>query len=478
MWTHAAWHIMQHVCKGQPYHPGLLFVAAPLDIQHIFVAAGGAVSRLRDGLMRLAQVAPLCNAVGAMPDEGPWCAAMPLWCNPVLPLPLQPPGGLLEDMHDFKQLRHVVGLFTIADVLRVMQTLQACPKNATQLQYLAHVWFPLLRKHGYTSMPTCMEQVVRNRTRVSATIMLLVCSLPHTYVTAATNAMQQGLTPSMHEVVRDIIMPRLGWLDEHGKVIRLQGLTVRDATHLQLCPVRQLRAAKHERYVADAIGQPLGMRPDDTMVRQLYAILNACWRLKWENTHKEVFWRMAVFGMEGVQCDIHRMSCCVCEPGALVPDVRCHVFWECGMARAVREEIQKGLPPQTSPITKQNMWLIQPPPGVFAGVWRVVCLACVNAMWFGHRLMHAKWRQGQQCDETPGPRQRTLYDVWNIPRDEAPAHVSMLVAQAGRHAVYRFWSELQDFVNMKKVPRRWCGKLGPRHAFIAECGEGCLMLNR
>ncbi|GIL80441.1 hypothetical protein Vretifemale_9655, partial [Volvox reticuliferus] len=112
---------------------------------------------------------------------------------------------------------------------------------------------------------------------------------------------------------------------------------------------------------------------------------------------------------------------------------RLHHFWECPIAKAVREQIDRHLRLPSSAtiegayVTRQQLWLVQAPPGCEQAPWDVIAMAVLSSMEYGRYCLRAATReqrqQGisthgrQQQQQThiaeQGPRQRALTDFFN-----------------------------------------------------------------
>lgn len=113
------------------------------------------------------------------------------------------------------------------------------------------------------------------------------------------------------------------------------------------------------------------------------------WRLKWENKHKEIWWRLLLGGVVGAGGHGIALRNQHCPCGWTIPTglsnedaasaQRDHVFWFCTPARAVRAWIAQSLP-QGSSLQPRHLWLLQNPPRVHHGVWWVVALAALTAI--------------------------------------------------------------------------------------------------
>ena len=306
----------------------------------------------------------------------------------------------------------------------------------------------------------------------------------------------------------------VGWL--HGRRwVSVQGLTVKAATLLQLGPVTDER----RRYVGNFVAE-CGTPADRTnaavrevWVRHVFAAYSRLWRLPWDNAFKEVYWRLTQNGL-ATSARLHRAQpcgACGCQPAPGGPLIgRRHHFWECPVAQAVVQAVQQQLPQQwcVQPLQPHNLLFMHRPAGasrvttVHAGVWRVVCLAAVNAMDVGRRAAAQAQVEGQQAAAAAAaaaqvvPRQQQaegqqrLTDVWQPAplaphqqqhqqqvqqRQQARQQQQQQRQQEAREArlaevkvaaVARFWELLQDFVVMNAAPPRWGLAVAPNHPLL------------
>jgi hypothetical protein len=186
-------------------------------------------------------------------------------------------------------------------------------------------------------------------------------------------------------------------------------LTVKDTTDMQLGDVRQQQAAARQAYATQAFALSPALSEEVRIARTASFLrsLKTMWRLPWENTHKDILWRLAVNGVPGAGgLGICHQHPCVCghqlthaqrQAGDSTAH-RVHSFWECPVAMAVRQQLQRGAPGVQ--IHLWNLWLLQPPPrsGIRPVVWRVVALAALEAMDSGRRFM---WWHNRQQDALP-----------------------------------------------------------------------------
>jgi hypothetical protein len=177
------------------------------------------------------------------------------------------------------------------------------------------------------------------------------------------------------------------------------------------------------------------------------SVLSRLWRLKWDNRHKEVYWRLALNGLPVAA----RMG--NNKPGAPVPACgcghrnpdRCHHYWECWVVEDVKHTINARLNTNYT-ITIQNLWLCEAPEGVHAGVWDVVCIAAIAAMDSARRRMDAA--------RIDAKRQGLLRMPQDVP------------SQASRQATTRFWNLLQDYCTLATAPPEWQEQVTQGHPFF------------
>jgi hypothetical protein len=222
-------------------------------------------------------------------------------------------------------------------------------------------------------------------------------------------------------------------------------LTVKLATVLQMGAVQAERRQLHSAFVQEALGLP----PSDADIDAFCHCLKRAWRtVRWENHHKEVLWRLALDGVP-LRGNSHVQgppAACVC--GAQVsPTPRVHHFWSCAIAQAVIVDMAQS---SHAHITREGIWLLQPPAGVQECVWFVVCMAALTAMEQGRRHARALVKRGQAAGAA---------------------------ARASAHAVAAFWGRLSNFVALGAPPKGWTN-VPAAHPFIGVAAGDRLVLNR
>jgi hypothetical protein len=100
------------------------------------------------------------------------------------------------------------------------------------------------------------------------------------------------------EQTSKMLVARMGWETREGIRFTVGEYSVRLGTALQHDQVRQRRAEAHKLLVADAVGRAPNSPVVSEEVQRLIETLPRLWQeIKWENTHKEAYWRLTVDGI-------------------------------------------------------------------------------------------------------------------------------------------------------------------------------------
>lgn len=461
---------------------------------------------------------------GALVSPGSWCADAPLWGNLFAPAPPAAPGGVagprgLQTLPRGR-LRSPSGrwapnggglvrsaLLTVGDAVRAKRTIQG-----------------LASRPGYPYRGPWADADSE-----LADLEDVLSALPVGWRAAATAATppapgplaafleSDGLSPAAFSrpvSARELqvecgLVSGLGWR-LGGTSVRVSALSVRQATALQLRPLADLRA-RYQRDFVDAVA-PVVVRGDPTKVEACCkAVVTAqrqLWKLRWDNYFKEVYWRLVLNGLATAE-RMHMHDCdCVCgQVQGGQPDRR-HHFWECAVAQAVVAQLQQQLagwcPGALQP---HHVLCMLCPEAVGApgarplhkGVWRVVCLAAINAMDLGRRAANlAGMQQRQQAaleaaqQQLPRvPEDQLLItdllepEALSLEQQQHQAQVQQRrqaeaqldqqqrqqqaaakLEEVKQQAVARFWELLQDFVVLRAAPRAWLPQLAPDHPFL------------
>jgi hypothetical protein len=193
----------------------------------------------------------------------------------------------------------------------------------------------------------------------------------------------------------------------------------------------------------------------EALLSELHTLLRNLWKLPWDNSRKEVFWRLTLDGLPSA-ARMHMLGVS-CDCGMVAPD-RQHHFWGCPVAQAVTQMLQQHIPPQCH-VHRINVWLCRPPsPDLHVGVWQVVCLAAVISMNKGRQLL------------------------FKLSSSQPALSAQQRVDFACKVAVATFWDMLEDFVGVGLHNPLWLAEVGHAHPFLhvmhdAE-GLGHLRVNR
>jgi hypothetical protein len=234
-----------------------------------------------------------------------------------------------------------------------------------------------------------------------------------------------------------MLWQRVGWLRPHGRPLLLPKATVKTLTSLQAGLQHTVIREKHAAFLLDAaIGTDFDL---DALHTELRSVMRHLWRLPWDNSRKEVYWRLALDGLPSA-ARMH-LTGAVCDCGQVAPG-RNHHFWDCPVAQAVVQVLQGQLP-QPNIVRRVNLWLCRPPtPQIHTGVWMVVCLAALLSINKGRKL---------------------LYKLSQV---VPPVSVQQRVVTACTVAVATLWDMLADFVGVGMSSPDWLQAIGHAHPFL------------
>lgn len=216
----------------------------------------------------------------------------------------------------------------------------------------------------------------------------------------------------------------------------------------------------------------------------------AVWReqRRWTHAHKEVVWRFWADALPTAARMHGAGATCLC--GAAVPG-RAHHYRDCPVAAAVLAELGRvvGAPS----LHASHVWLMLPPAGLHAGLWRVVCVAAIAAMDGGRRAANARAAERARAAARrlaslpPGQRQLTEFFQPSAPATaanggdpataEAPgaaaarARRQLRVQAAAQQAVARMWELLAEFAAARVVPRELLRRAPEVHPFLQRDGD-------
>ena len=486
---HASWTaaFIKHSMQPAPQQPPWVRVAAALlHEQHVNMqplALAATAGRPQGWSMCLGQPLPAtCAAFGRLVQglthlppvvdvaEEPlvadtWCYEAPLWGNPLLPTASN--GSSLE-----QQFPHLLALpfmdtvgwaVRFADAVALLWREQRAYLSPRTLRQAQRLYRSVIQPRCLRGAPadSPLYQVAVAHQQLSA----LLEALPTAWVAAARQVYEliQVAGPQAQQVrtmlgipdrsqVADMLFVRLGWKLGPGLVCPLGALTVKVATNLQMREAWVLRARLIQAFVREARGwQPntIVLAEDEGCVLAAFARL---WKLRWENYHKEAFWRIAVDGFHYVGGTHHPryagQHACVCPCGSQ-GDVgpRMHHFWLCPVAINLVNFMMTHL---GQVIDRSHLWLLQQPLGVLEPVWDVVGLAALSALEYGRKRL---WAASQAQHGT-----------------------GELIGRVGAAVVADFMARLVGFAALGRAPKGW-RNVHAHHPFLGVDLDGRLRVN-
>ena len=184
----------------------------------------------------------------------------------------------------------------------------------------------------------------------------------------------------------------------------------------------------------------------------LRTTLHRLWRLRWDNTHKEAFWRLAANGFSAFPMHASNLqrglpaARCPCGTAMDFGDRR-HHFWDCVIARTLLDDLQRHA---AAPLSRAHVWLAQPPAPLSPVVWDVVVLACLSALEGGRRALYAA----------------------RASRDSVLPRATL--TRIGVTVTLDFWARLHDFATLGLAPPDW-STVPPSHPFLCRAGDDSIV---
>lgn len=340
---------------------------------------------------------------------GDWCAAVPLWGNPLLPHFPQPSASWVAE----------TPINSISSLLLAYRA-ASCPPS---------LWLSLRAQHfgGSTLVSRVLQPFAQQA------MAALLQRLPAPWV----RAVRPTPNPSPLHETTSLLLERLGWTHGTGQ-LPASDYNVRGGTQLllQLTEQPRRRAEYFSSFCRAALGAGASPIAIQEAVAGLPCLLQRLWRLQWDNKRKEVLWRLLYDGLP-TAARLHMVSLCAC--GHVSPD-RVHHFWDCPVASAVVNVAAAQLPGAPA-LSRAQVWLGVEPAGCIAEVWAVACLCMLVAMERGRRAMWKRIDGGQSPTQS-------------------------LVSALQNFAIAQFWESLTDFCAVGAAPDRWKRPLAGAHPFI------------
>ena len=194
------------------------------------------------------------------------------------------------------------------------------------------------------------------------------------------------------------------------------------------------------------------------------------WRIKWLNRRKEAYWLLALDG-HPTAARMQMDAPCPCGTGGAQPGRR-HAFWDCPATSDVRAALAHAAGTPTSQLQCRHVWLCQLPPGstLPADAWQVLCMAAVEAMDTGRKILTAhaiQQRRQQQQRQQQQQQQLTLDQAWQLQLPDvdsesegdseagapaAPAAAAAIISTARAAAALHLDRRVQEFRALNLSP--------------------------
>jgi hypothetical protein len=421
----------------------------------------GGMGRVPPPLLKLLQalqaLPPWRDVSNAPLPPGDWCYNMPLWCNPFMV-------GAVHGVLPWRGLEMQCGglallgtINTVGDALRAWQEVHRAPSTAVYQQGVRQFWFGA--DATFADWQLAKEQLTA-----------LVAAIPSVWREMAERVSDAGLlrAPSAAQT-GERLLARLGWKGPGSKQYTMSAMTVRMFTALQWPSASAAVSARHSAFV-QAVQTMVDPGVPPVTVQELLGFMRGVWRLRWDNSRKEVVWRL-VFDALPTAARMHK-SDRICACGQAVPGWH-HHFWDCPAAQAVVAAMQQQLSALGVQLRPVHLLVgRRPHPALHPGVWCVVVVAALSGMWKALKLQD-KWAISQAQGQV------------------VPLHLTtsaQRVQVVSRLAVATMWDMLQDFVCLRMYPHEWLigvgvePGVGAAHPFLAAdhgvAGQQVLVVRR
>jgi hypothetical protein len=423
-------------------------------------------------------------------ELGEWCFFLPLWGNPLFPASTTARQGLehfrgnwtyqqdhaglvifrtlgnhIKTIGQLCLFGFVLGCFdtTIAcddplllpffDLSSLQSALVQCPCAKRPIQHIV----PLSQyiSLAITALTIPFKEVWGHIPALWRDHVLLLC---RNYIT--TRLPIPGSTSASITYLCDF----LGWGTSPSRFTPISSFTVKTGTNLQLsCIYENSKKPKWDSFLRFVYDYPQEKLIDDGLRNRVASLFSYYWRLKLDNTYKEVFWDLVYKGtpcqerFAKVERDarpppddpggpIKVIQHCQCETA---PQTYHHVFWTCPVAKSIRQEIIKHLTysnipsfPSIENLSKEALFLAVPPPQVNTRIWHIVCLAALTAMDRGRASLYRLRKENERIT------------------------TSSLIDGAIKTARYKFYACLLDFTEVSLLSPHFISSISPNHPFI------------
>ena len=386
-----------------------------------------------------------------------------LWYNPLLPirrdahpgedksaafLTLDPTAPGLE--HRAKHRRRLLdlGFYTVGDWAERRDDL--CDALVEGARTPPHSWRHLPRDRLIASWPSNDYE----RTGLKGAMEEVDAVIPRDWITAIK--ISWGRNESTTKDAAELTALRhFGW-PAHPSAPSLPDLTVSSCTKT-LVAASEITTEKHKKWrqFYQLLGADEGRAVSATPRR-----LTRLWKLPWDNHIKETYWSVLYNGLATKDRHLqHVCGCCMCNDAG-----RLHIFWDCPVAKALRDTIERQLGIPADALAIQHLLLMEPPPGTLTArpaeqlVWDVVCLAAIDALRRTHDAGYSRWFHIPPTPDNPHEDDQVDPDLDPDPDPPDPGFVTpqrdprkMPTQQAIRLVRTSFWAHLHDFCTTAPV---------------------------
>jgi exonuclease III len=448
-----------HWGPSAPWHRMLPMHPTGQSAMHAYHGGGVSVlpaplERILTALHQLPWATQMDGPPGQLPAlSAQQCSAMPLAGNPFLidTAGGTVPEGILKDLA-------AIGVHTLGRLMLLDSLLRNHPTES------AWIW-----DHGpwrLLKFPQSMRWL--NIELARARVDQVLAHVPATWQHLARNGMHRDAWPQVDHATLHLPPPDfahvaaqlsdcLGWNGVPGAraPVPFRDLLVKHATVLLPRPWVAARHEKWRVFIAEAgLGDGLVAHVTGTQLLMLQNLHAKLWnKLKWHNERKVLFWRLCVNGLPLPSRFTNLDAPCACHAVAHDRPDRMHHFWHCPAAQAVFAWLQQQLG-MSAALQRHHVWLMILPPefatrvgsnAEIKQVWRVVCLAALNAMW-----------------QTAGLVRNTRVQDREAWQQQDGGVAGFL----GRQAVVRLQALLHDFATLGSPPATWRAMLPPDMPFF------------
>ncbi|KAG7671139.1 hypothetical protein KSW81_003279 [Nannochloris sp. 'desiccata'] len=457
-WIRVARSVLSHLLSTVKSDPGQYGVAVPFPCPQLVLLTRPATSLAAHlGVAEVPVVLErLCSALRALPrpsivapvPAGPWCAALPLWSNPLL---LDNGAVALEHSQRCPNLGTIAcpAIITFGDLLRLRLDLETWAPGQYE-QRRQFLKFP--GQHGILSP---ISPHVAATTRSLSDLKLYVdvaihhvCTLlPEGWLEAAQGTPLQPITT---------VTPPVVLYD--GSTVEMAGAST---TAAAIAEASSTSAAAAEMLIS-CMGWRIGRR----------TINLASFQVK-VGTILQLASRPAP-----QVAPMSSFSSRQCGCGLAIGPTRIHLYHQCAIVQPTWLAVQQQLCddfsiPTPGLLQRRHIWMgIRPHPRLHQGIWDIVAIkllaACESGRknWFDRvlKLQHATVSAARRRGGGRGRARssRTTGSIHRPPMAPGPA----MIASVSQVVLAEFWSGLTEIASLGVLPPAWLQVVPLNHPFL------------